>query len=282
MGERRPETRTALGPMVIAAAERYTPAERRIVDDDLAARFIPGGLRAAVRVPLTRRLLMSMTEKQATGIWGSMLCRKRYADDRVAEAVREGVQQLIVLGAGLDTRAYRLAGDLPVVEADLPSNVEDKRARVEAVFGRVPANVTLRPTDFETDDLGDLLDPARPAMIVWEAVTQYLTEEGVRRTLSQLGKAAPGSRLIFTYVLADFLDGSRAYGAERAYREFVTKHRVWRFGLAPAEVAPLLREYGWAETEQAGPAEYRAWYLANRPGLAVSEIERFVHAVKEA
>ncbi|MQA93556.1 MAG: SAM-dependent methyltransferase [Streptosporangiales bacterium] len=282
MAGRPPETRTALGPMTIAAAEQYTPAERRIVHDDLAARFIPAGLRAAIRVPAVRRLLVAATERQATGIWGSMLCRKRYADDRVAEAVREGPEQLLVLGAGLDTRAYRLAGDLPVVEVDLPANIADKRARVEAVFGRVPPNVTLLPVDFETDDLAALLDLDRPTMIVWEAVTQYLTENGFRKTFALLSKAAPGGRLIFTYVLADFLDGSHSYGAERAYHEYVIKHRIWRFGLLPGEVAPLLREYGWTETEQVGPEEYRARYLANRPGLAVSEAERFVHAVKEA
>lgn len=92
-------------------------------------------------------------------------------------------------------------------------------------------HVRLVSVDFETDDLmeslaanGFQLD--QPTMVVWEAVTQYLTEDGVRRTLALLGKAATGSRLVFTFVRRDFLDGTNSYQAEGAYRDFVVRHRV--------------------------------------------------------
>lgn len=281
MTRRPPAAQTALGPMVIVAIEQYTPPGGRVTDDELAVRLLPAGMRAMIRFPAVRRMLRSATERQGEGLWGSFLCRKRYADDRLAEAVDDGIEQVVVLGAGLDTRAYRLAPGIPVVEADLPANIAGKRARLESALGGVPDNVTLLPVDFEADDLGAMLDLRPRTIFIWEAVTQYLTEDAVRRVFALLAGAAAGSRLVFTYVRTDFLDGTHLYGAERAHREFVTRRRVWHFGLAPGQVARFLRDYGWTETDQAGPAEYRTRYLTTRPRLKVSELERSVTATKD-
>jgi methyltransferase (TIGR00027 family) len=274
--------------MVIAAAEQYTPAQQRIIDDELAVRFLPPGLQWIVRAcrwrPV-RNLLMRMTDRSAPGMWGSMLCRKRYADDAVADALASGIGQVVILGAGLDTRAYRLVAPAGAVafELDQRANTDHKLRRLRAIFGGVPERVRVIPIDFEVDDLAAVLaaasfDGGRPALVVWEAVTQYLTEESVRATFTFLAKAAAGSRLIFTYVRADFLDGTNLYGAG-SLRERMTD--VWKFGTVPHQVAPLLREYGWVEREQIGPAEYVARYLepAGRQ-MPVSEIERFVRAEK--
>lgn len=289
MATRPPAAQTALGPMVIAAVEQLEPAGRRILTDPLAVRFLPPTLTLLVRACRWRRLRGSMiraTDKKARGIWGGVLCRKRYADDHVTAAIDAGVDQVVVLGAGLDTRAYRLPGPQRVYEVDLPANVDTKRARVRAALGDVPDHVRLVPVDFETDDLAESLAGNgftldRPAVFVWEAVTQYLTEDGVRHTFAFLSKAAPGSRLVFTYVRRDFLDGANTYEAEGAYHDFVVRQRIWHFGLVPEQVAGLLDEYGWAEREQVGAAEYQDRYV--RPvgrDLPVSEIERFVFAAK--
>lgn len=289
MARRPAAAQTAFGPMVIAAVEQSEPAERRIVTDPLALRFLPTGLALIVRACRWRRLrtkLVTVSEAKATGIWGSVLCRKRYADDHVTAAVAVGIDQIVVLGAGLDTRGYRLGGSARVFEVDLPANIDTKRARVRAAFGAVPDHVRLVPLDFETDNLAEAILEAglhvdRPVMVVWEAVTQYLTEDAVRHTLGVLSTAAPGSRLIFTYIRSDFLDGTNTYHAEGAYRDFVQHHRVWRFGLVPDRVAPLLAAYGWTEDEQVGAAEYQHRYLEPIGRvMPVSEIERFVAATK--
>jgi hypothetical protein len=104
--KRPPAARTALGPMVIAAVEQYEPADRRIAVDPLAVRLLPPTLALLVRACRWRPLRESMvraTEKKARGIRGGILCRKRYADDQVAAAVEAGIDQVVVLGAGLDT-----------------------------------------------------------------------------------------------------------------------------------------------------------------------------------
>ncbi|MCK2215984.1 SAM-dependent methyltransferase [Actinomadura sp. ATCC 31491] len=285
-------TWTAFGPMMIAACERFLPPEARIVDDDLAPRLLPPALRLLIRLPAARRALVAGSERRLPGIWASVLCRKRYADDQVRAALEAGVDQVVVLGAGLDTRACRLAGPkVRAFELDLPDNVARKRRRLTRAFGRVPEGLTLVPIDFDRGGLARTLATAgfradRPAVFVWEAVTQYLSEDGVRATLASLSRAAPGSRLLFTYVRRDFLDGVNLYGGGRMRRDFVERRPVFRFGLLPEEVAGLLAPYGWAEAEQAGPAEYAARYLRpsrrDRGLSAPTEIERFVLATTAA
>lgn len=273
--------------MVVVAADQYelTP----LVRDPWAAALLPAPTRfiaAATRWSPVRRALRSATDRQIDGGWAGFLCRKRYIDDQLEAAAANGVEAVVILGAGYDTRAYRLPAlsGLPVCEVDLPANTAHKGAAVRRTFGRVPDNVTLLPVDFETDDLADRLQrngfgTQQRTFYVWEAVTQYLTESAVRKTLDYLAQASTGSRLAFTFIRADFLSGAQLYGARRAREQFVVKSALWRFGLNPTDVAPLLAEYGWREVDQVGPAEYAIRYL--RPAgrdLAVSEIERAVYA----
>jgi methyltransferase (TIGR00027 family) len=289
MTARPAAAQTAFGPTVIAACEQALSPGQRLFDDPDAVRMLPAGQRAIVgacRWKPAYRLLAGLTDSQARGLWAGMLCRKQYADDKVREALHDGIKQFAFLGAGLDTRSHRLVAPAGgrAFEADLAANIIYKRRRLTAAYGRPPGGTTLLAVDLETDDLTAALAAAgfdwnEPTMVVWEAVTQYLSEDGVRKTLASLASAPPGSRLIFTYIRRDFLDGTEDYGAARARHEFVTKRQVWRFGLHLEDVAPMLHEYGWVEREQVGPAEYTDRYLAPRGrDLPISPIERFVYA----
>ena len=80
---------------------------------------------------------------------------------------------------------------------------------------------------------------------IWEGVTQYLTEDAVRATLGALQAAPSGSRLVFTYVRRDFIDGVNMYGAAMLYKRFRQRQQVWQFGLDPDEVGAFVGEYGW-------------------------------------
>jgi len=277
--------------MVIAAGEQYTPAAQRLFRDELAVRLLPVGQRLTVwacRWRFVRALLIRATESLAPGMWGGVICRKRYADDKVTDAVEAGIGQVVILGAGLDTRAYRLVAPAGAraYELDQPANTAFKQRRLRAVLSGDYDQVRVIPVDFQTDDLAAALadngfEIEKPALFVWEAVTQYLTEDAVRMTLAFLSRAAATSQLIFTYVRKDFLDGTNLYGAARLHWRMTGKYDVWHFGLAPHEVGAVLREYGWVEREQVGSAEYTARYLepVGRE-LGVSELERFVHAEK--
>jgi methyltransferase (TIGR00027 family) len=233
-----------------------------------------------------RRAFIAVTERRIPGGWASFLCRKRYVDDQLVNAVVKGIDAVVILGAGYDTRAYRLPelAGIPVCEVDLPGNTARKAAAVRRCFGRVPPGVRLLAVDFETDDLAERLDregfdPRKRIFYIWEGVTPYLTERAVRKTMADLADAAPGSGLVFTLARKDFLEGRAMYGAEAIYKAAVVKRRMWHFGLHPENVDGFLAEYGWREVEQVGPAEYAARYLklAGRDE-PVSELERAVYA----
>lgn len=285
-----PVAATAIGPMVLAAVEQYEPVRRRLVDDDLALSFLPAGARTvtrATRWPVARRLLIRATERSGPGLWANLTCRKRYIGDRLTHAL-PAVDAVVVLGAGLDTLAYRLArhSAIPVFEVDLPVNIERKRSVVRSALGTVPDSVHLVPVNFERDDLATELarhghDGAHRTFFVWEGVTQYLSAEGVRSTFQFLGSAAPGSRLAFTYVRSDFVDGTNRYGAESLYRRFRIRSRLWQFGLDPGEVASFIEPYGWQLIEQAGPDYLTEHYIAPAGRkLTASQVEWTAYAEK--
>jgi methyltransferase (TIGR00027 family) len=189
--------------MVIVACEQHVPDGQRLVDDSLAAAFLPPGLRLlarACRWPSVRNLLIRASEKKAPGVWGGMACRKRYIDEKVTQAIQDGVDAMVILGAGLDTRAYRLVAPTGVhtYEVDLPANISYKHARLRALYGGVPEYVTLVLIDFEHEDLGAVLAAhgfrtENRTLFLWEAVTQYLTEDAVERLSRFFQRLARGA-----------------------------------------------------------------------------------------
>ncbi|MGE2734075.1 SAM-dependent methyltransferase [Mycolicibacterium vaccae] len=276
-------SRTALGPMILAAVEHHEPPDRRLVDDDLAEAFLPA--RARLLVNLTRsgwlrRAAYTAAERRAPGIWTSIACRKRYIDERLSDPLNEA-DAVIVLGAGLDTRGCRIArhGDLPVYEVDQSDVIDHKRAVLQRVAGEVPSSIRLVGLDFEAGDLMDALQAHgyrshQRAFIIWEGVTQYLSTEAVTATLASLSAVAPGSRIVFSYVRQDFVDGTDRYGADALYRRFRQRSGLWKSGLVREDVGEVLAEHGWRLVEQVGPSYYRDTYI--RPtgrDLAASPIE---------
>lgn len=286
---KNPAEQTAIGPMVIVAADQYeTPP---LVFDPWAAKILPFGGRIAAsltRWAAARRAFKAITDRRISGGWSNFLCRKRYVDDQLLSAVDEGIDAVVILGAGFDTRAYRLPemATVPVCEVDLPGNVARKAAAVRRCFGGVPPHVRLLAVDFESDSLAEALTregfgPDKRIFYIWEGVTMYLTEPAVRKTMESLSIAAPGSMLTFTFIRKDFLDGQEMYGAGGIYEEAVVKRGLWHFGLDPDQVSGFLAEYGWQEIEQVGHQLYASRYLrpAGRDDV-VSEIERAVYAAR--
>ncbi len=276
-------------PTVLVAVEQCFPTGQRVIDDDLAARLLPFGAMMVVRLfrlAWMRDWIIGRSEKSDPGIWGGMLCRKRYIDEKLV-ASRDEIEAVVNLGAGFDTRPYRLPAlsGLPVWEVDQYGNIEAKVKRLRKALGTIPANIKLVAADFDRDDLGSLLagegySAAGQTFFVLEAVTQYLTERGVRATFEWLARATPGSRLVFTYVRKSFLDGKSFYDWDSGYRRFV-ESKVWLFGMEPEDCPSFLRDYGWRIIEDVGYGELATKYIAPTGRLLVSTpVERLVYADK--
>jgi methyltransferase (TIGR00027 family) len=283
--------RTAWGPTVQVALEQFVPQPQRIIIDPLAYRFLPAIMRAlliAVSPNAIRNRLLSLLERRVPGVRGGILCRKRYIDDKLMEALKHGIGSLVILGAGMDTRAYKQPelSTLRVYEVDLPEVIENKKSVLRRVFGEVPTQVRFAPVDFDRQDVERGLQEAgfsqeETSFFIWEGVTQYITEAAVRKVFEFLEKARPGSRLVFTYICKDFIDGLKMYDLEVLYRQTRVTKQLWQFGMEPGKVSAFLESYGWRDLEQVGSAEYQERYLkpAGR-SMPVMGVERAVYAEK--
>jgi len=280
--------KTGSGPTTMVAIEQNFPKRQRIIADDLAYRILPFNARAFVwlmRPAWARDWMVRVTDKTFPGIWGGMMCRKRYIDETLIELVGQ-IDAVVNLGAGFDTRAYRLPAlaDMRVWEVDQSENIEPKRVRLQKLFGAIPAHVTLVSINFDRDDLDAVLashgySANKRTFFIWEAVTQYLTETGIRTTFDFLAKAARGSRLVLTCVRKDFLDGQVMYGQEGLYKRYVVREKIWIFGLDPETVADFLGAYGWRVVEHLDYEELAERYVKpTGRELTSTPIERMVYA----
>jgi methyltransferase (TIGR00027 family) len=281
--------KTGLMPTALVAVEQSFPRSQRVIDDSLAIRMLPFGAVMFVRLLKFRWIrdwLIGLSEKSNPGIWGGLLCRKRYIDEKV-EASRNEIEAVVSLGAGFDARPFRLPAlsGLPTWEIDQHENIEAKEKRLRKALGAIPASLKLVTVDFDRDDLGATLEAqgysaSKRTFFVCEAVTQYLTEQGVRTTFDWLAGAIPGSRLAFTYVRKSFLTGNVLYGWESGYKRFVAT-KVWLFGMEPEECAPLLQGYGWRVLEDVGYEELSAIYIQpTGRHMSSTAVERMVYAEK--
>jgi methyltransferase (TIGR00027 family) len=206
--------------------------------------------------------------------------RSRFAEDSAAHAIENGVRQTLVLGAGLDTFAYRLepTQDMRVFELDHPATQAEKRRRLtEARIGE-PSHVAYVAHDFEHGSMTGALeaagfDPGKRTFVLWLGVTPYLTEEAVFATLSELARLPGGAEVVFDYTNPPDAIGeanTRNFHHEMAER-VAASGEPFRGYFDSGELHARSRELGFAEIEDLDRAGLVARYLpdasvAPRPG----------------
>jgi methyltransferase (TIGR00027 family) len=278
---------TAIGAAACRLIEQYKPKRMRLFYDPVVKDLLGAPIRALLRLKSMRNLTIKQMDALTPGIYGVQISRTRFIDDAVEQALSRGIGQVVILGAGLDTRPYRLSGieRARIFEVDLPAVQEGKKKKLQKRFGRLPAHVTFIPIDFDKESLQDVFtgtpfDPVSPAIFIWEGVTQYLTEEAVRHTLAFIGAAAPGSVLVFTYVLKSFIERRSGVAGEDRMMDMVARRgSPWLFGLDSSGVASFLEPFHLHLTADVGNADHQANYFKPMGReLVVSEIERIVQA----
>jgi methyltransferase (TIGR00027 family) len=265
-------SRTAEYVALFRAIESRRPAGQRLFDDPFAKRFLSpplAGVAALSCLPGMADLLSIIIDRRWAGARSSAVARTRLIDDALQEALADGVEQVVILGAGFDSRAYRLPalGKIAVFEVDHPDTLAKKRAVLERGSVDVPPRVRFVATDFRAGDLERAMDEAgyrkdATTFIVWEGVTAYLTASAVDATLRWCANAAPGSRLLFTYVHRAVLEDPAAFAGTKAlFATLSAASEQWTFGLDPVELASYLEQRGLELEEDIGSADYRARYL---------------------
>jgi methyltransferase (TIGR00027 family) len=202
-----------------------------------------------------------------------LVARSRFVEDELSSCVAAGVRQYLILGAGLDTFAYRNPyrdEGLRVFEVDHPGTQGWKQQLLADARIGVPASLTFVPADLERDDLRSALRQAGfradlPACVNWMGVTMYLTAEAVAATLRVAAGFAAGSRLCFDYrVPVTMLNPVERVISDVIEQRLAALGEPWRSTFDPAQLQRQLLELGFSSAVSATPEDLNARYFARR------------------
>jgi methyltransferase (TIGR00027 family) len=248
---------TAIGIAIVRAIESEKPEADRICYDPYARQFVNGFLFHFVR--FFDRL--GYSEKRGPGVMGFLTVRERHIDEYLKTCLTDGVQQVVILGAGYDARAYRFdefKRGVKVFEVDHPATQQAKLKQLAKIFGAVPPHVTYVSIDFNTQTLEQRLreggyDERAKTLFIWQGVTQYLTPEGVDGTLAFVAQhSTPGSAIIFDYMYIALLDGTMKHGeVSKMRRDRWLSNEVLAFGIPAGTITAFLEQRGFTQVHDA-------------------------------
>jgi methyltransferase (TIGR00027 family) len=263
-------SKTALRVAIRRAAHQVME-QPPILDDPIAIRLIPPGF---------DRDMERAQHMVARNFRAFMAARSRFVEDQLAVVVAQGVKQYVILGAGLDTFAWRNPfPELQVFEVDFPATQEWKRGLLDEAGFAHPAGLTFVPLDFERKTLAPGLaeagfDAAKPVFFNWLGVVPYLTREAFRATMSDIAHMTAGSGVGFEYVLSREVLGPRRRLALKALSERVASAgEPFKLFFVPDELERELRQAGFTRIEQWDSMQLNTRYFAGRgDGLKLSEL----------
>ena len=261
------------------AIETVGPSRKRLFTDPYATIFLDDGLKKAVKLsklPVIGRLIPKIIQSRGPGALSSGIARTKYIDDLLHQTIRNGVKQVMILGAGFDTRALRLVflDSVPVIEIDHPGTAKFKIEKLKQALGQLPQNVSYFQTDFNKESLEELasehhLDVHIPTTIIWEGVTNYLTQQAVDKTLEFVKTFVKGSYIIFTYINKLVLNRQQSFmGAEKVLKNLRKNEECWTLGFKPEELSGYLARFHLVLLEDLDAAEYRERYMPDRKGIS--------------
>jgi len=261
-------SKTALRVAIRRAAHQMVD-HPPVMDDPIAVPLLGSGY---------ARDMERAMHKVARDFRGFMAARSRYVEDHLALAVARGVSQYVILGAGLDTFAYRNPFPaLRVFEVDLPATQTWKRAMLADAGIGLPANLTFVPLDLERKALAEELaeagfDARKSAFLGWLGVVPYLTLDGFRATLSMIARLPEGSGVTFDYVHApETLTAPRRKVFDALSKRLAAAGEPFQLFFMPQELDSELRRAGFQQVEQAGIDRLNEDYFKNRAdGLKLS------------
>ncbi len=240
----------------------------KVLDDPIALRVV--GPKAAAKLQTE-----SGTEfgRFGLGIRAFIAARSRFAEDALARSIERGATQYVVLGAGLDTFAYRNPHSeslLRVFEVDFPATQEWKRHQLQEAGIAIPPSVTYAPVDFEHQTLAEGLslvgfDPARATFFSWLGVTMYLTEDAVMSTFGFIASTARGGGVAFDYTVPrESLSWLGRLALDFMSRRVAAAGEPFRTHFDPANLAERLSGMGFHSIEDLGADQINARYFKDR------------------
>jgi methyltransferase (TIGR00027 family) len=237
--------------------------------DYMAELIFPPWARFSLNFPPLRKFLMH--QMFPPGIYEYTLARTRVMDAEFLDALETGFKQIVLLGAGFDTRALRFADrnhGTKVIELDVPGTQQPKIKILRRKNLKLPQELVFASIDFDKEDICEVLakagyQPGQKSLFLWEGVTMYLSAPAVDSTLEFIrSSAAPGSRVVFDYIYASVLRCENRYYGEQGLFETVSRAgEGWTFGLEEGVIESFLAERGFDLIAHYAPRELEWRYL---------------------
>jgi methyltransferase (TIGR00027 family) len=249
-------------------------------DDRLAISLLPYFLMLLIRIPFAGRLMLwSFTAK---GGYEYIIARTKYIDAVFKQALSEQFSQILIFGAGFDTRALRFqhqAQQTRVFELDAPLTQQAKIRQYRKRHLCVPSNLMFIEIDFSKELLPDRLNRAgfhrdRRSLFILEGLTMYLEPESVYQTFQTIEQyAGAGSRAVFDYVQASVLrHDTPLYGESKMVQSVSKAGEKWRFGIEPAEIEQFVTAYGFELNDHRCAQELEEIYFQDEGGQRIGRI----------
>lgn len=250
--------------------ESHKPAGERVCFDPFAKDFLNWTGKFFSANPLGRKLATRTAAPIELGILGYVPLRTRVIDEFTLDCVKNGMDQLVIMGAGYDSRAYRmdeLKQLKKIFEVDLGRNQDDKLARLGKMLGAVPQHVTYVPVDFESGTLNDALlqsgySPDLKTLFIWEGVASYLELKSVDQTLAFMAsRSAPGSAVIFDYLHEEVLNGASVAPLAKDLLDYgVGIGEPWKTGINPDSIEEFLAARGFSQVNNFSTEQCKQMY----------------------
>lgn len=281
---------TAENNATLRAHESMRPDSERLCYDPYAVYFLPDRIFSAVDRSDQIKWDVAAWESRFPGVGNAIIARTRFIDDRLEAAIDEGIRQLVILGAGYDTRALRceaLADAVTVFEIDHPTTQNRKLERLRKYVDVDLPHVRYIPMDFDTDDLSEKLlrsgfDGRLKTLFIWEGVTYYLAAAAVDRTLAAIHRrSVPQSQVIFDYFPPSVADGTTRLPEARALSEGLSRiGEAILFGIEPDRIDAYMYTRGFSVTHNLTLADYKNIYFKGpNTNRDVSDMFIFVQAM---
>jgi methyltransferase (TIGR00027 family) len=276
-------SRTTQRPALLRAAHQLLDDDPKIFVDPLAVGLIPEISAEAIFADAA--LMHSRPYQLLRSVF---VLRARYAEDCLAKAIADGVEQYVILGAGLDTFAYRqpaCTGHLEIFEVDHPATQAWKRACLTAQGITPPRNLRYVAADFEGDSLKRRLDASgfntrRPAFFSWLGVLQFLSAPAIDATLRFVASLPRGSAITLSFAVpCAMLDGEHLELAEYSIGSCASRGEPWLSLYRPEELKAFAQQAGFTDSEHLDPAVAARRYFSSRSdGLCAPRHEQLLTA----
>ena len=276
----RTTSRTAEMTCVCRAASSLETKRHYHSDDNFAVRLLPGLIKVLIHIPFLRLCFVRMLAP--SGIYEYVIARTKYIDAVFENALVERFDQVLLFGAGFDTRALRFqaqAEHTRIFELDARITQQGKVGQFRKRKISIPSNVVFIAVDFDKESLPDKLDMGgfqkdRRSLFILEGLLMYLEPESVHATFQTIQEyAGTGSRVVFDYVQASVLRHGKTLYGEAGLTKFVAKAgEQWRFGIEPGEIASFVAAYGFQVSDHKDAQELEATYFQDANGRLVGRI----------